>query len=650
MCGLSGYYSRQTYPLSIAERMGAALEHRGPDDSGLWQDKNHGLVLIHRRLSILDLSTAGHQPMHSPNGRYVVVFNGEIYNHLALRQQIPATHWQGNSDTETLLACIEHWGITVTLQHMIGMFAIVLWDKAQQQLTLARDRMGEKPLYYGWQGQSFLFGSELKSFRPHPDFQGDIDRDSLTLLLRHNYIPSPYSIYRGIRKLTPGCYFTLNLASPINTGYYPNPTSYWSLRETVTHAKQNPFTDTDQQAINSLEKTLSTAIQRQQIADVPLGAFLSGGIDPSIIVALMQANSDRPVNTFTIGFNNHQYNEAQYARAIANHLGTRHTEFYVDAREALDVIPELSNLYDEPFADASQIPTYLVARLAKQQVTVALSGDAGDELFAGYNRYVWTQRIWNKISWIPASLRKTLAQLITLLPPHQWDRLNQLNNQLRPRRPHITQLGDKLHKLAVRMGSRHIHELYYQLVSEWMQPDQVVLNSHEPTSLLTTPEQWPALEDHREQMMYLDSMTYLPGDILTKVDRAAMGVSLETRVPFLDHSVIEFAWRLPMHMKIRDGQSKWLIRQLLYRHVPQTLIERPKMGFGVPIDSWLRSSLRDWAEDLLDESHLRQDGYFNPIPIRQKWQEHLSGQRNWQYHLWPVLIFNQWLHHSCNKR
>ena len=644
MCGLTGYYSLNPHPSNIPERMATTLHHRGPDDSGIWQDKTNGLVLIHRRLAIQDLSPAGHQPMHSASKRYAIAFNGEIYNHRVLRHQLPTLKWRGTSDTETLLACFEHWGIETTLQRTIGMFAIVLWDKQQQQLTLARDRIGEKPLYYGWQGDSFLFGSELNALRQHPDFQADINRDSLTLLLRHNNIPGPYSIYQDIHKLTPGCYLTLELAQSVNTGYCPQPIPYWSLQQSIISAKQDLFTGSDQEAMDELELTLSAAVQRQQISDVPLGAFLSGGIDSSVIVALMQANSDRPINTFTIGFDSTEYNEAEHAKAVAKHLGTQHTELYISEQDALDVIPQLPLLYDEPFADASQIPTHLVAKLASQHVTVALSGDAGDELFAGYNRYIWAQRIWRKIAWLPPSLRRQLARILTVLPAHQWDKLNQITRLLQPQRLRSAQLGDKLHKLADRIGdTNNIDEFYYRLVSEWQHPEQAVVNGHEPATLLTTPEQWPHLQNSSERMMYLDSMTYLPNDILTKVDRAAMGVSLETRVPFLDHQLIEFAWRLPMQMKIRDGQSKWLVRQLLYHYIPRELIERPKMGFAIPLDQWLRGSLREWAETLLDENKLKQQGYFNPQLVRQCWDEHLKGSHNWHYSLWSVLMFQSWL-------
>lgn len=639
MCGLTGFYSITPFPESIAQGMAATLHHRGPDDAGIWSDS--GITLAHRRLAILDLSPAGHQPMPSNNGRYVIVFNGEIYNYLELRQQLPTLHWRGTSDTETLLACIECWGIERTLQRSVGMFAIALWDREQQQLTLARDRMGEKPLYYGWQGNTFLFGSELKALKAHPDCQAEVSRPALTLLLRHNYIPVPYTIYQGIYKLPSGTYLTL---TPANTGQLSQPIPYWSLHAAVQHAQQNPFMGTEQEAIDTLERTLQHAVQQQQLADVPLGAFLSGGIDSSTIIALMQANATRPINTFTIGMESQTHNEAEHAKAVARHLGTHHTELYVSAQDALDLIPRLPSLYDEPFADSSQIPTFLVAQLARQHVTVALSGDGGDELFAGYNRYFWGERIWNKMAWMPPAMRSILAKSITKMSVSGWDSLNERTKILQPHKLRNAQLGDKLHKLAERLATvNNMDDLYYSLVSEWKQPTSIVLHSEEPTTLLTSPNTWPNLPDSRERMMYLDSMTYLPDDILAKVDRAAMGVSLETRVPLLDHRVVELAWKIPMHMKIRDGQGKWLLRQVLYRHVPKELIERPKMGFSIPVETWLRGPLRDWAEDLLDETKLKQQGYFNPKPIRQRWQEHLNGSRNWYYSLWSILMFQAWL-------
>lgn len=638
MCGLTGFYSLTPFPESVSKGMASTLHHRGPDDEGIWSDS--GITLAHRRLAVVDLSPSGHQPMISKSGRYIMVFNGEIYNHLELRQQLPTLNWDGTSDTETLLACIESWGRSRTLQSIVGMFAIALWDREQQELTLARDRMGEKPLYYGWQQNTFLFGSELKALKEHPDCQAEISRQALTLLLRHNYIPTPYSIYQGIYKLLPGTYLTL---TPANIGRLPKPVAYWSLHAAVQSGKKNPFTGTEQEAIETLDGTLQQTIQQQQLADVPLGAFLSGGIDSSTIVALMQENASNPVNTFSIGMESQAHNEAEYAKAVARHLGTHHTELYARPQDALDLIPRLASLYDEPFADSSQIPTFLVAQLARQHVTVALSGDGGDELFAGYNRYLWSERIWNKMARIPTTMRSQLTRLITQVPVSGWDNINQYTQALQPRKLHSSQLGDKLHKLAKRLDVNSIDELYYNLVSEWKQPASIVFNSEEPATLLTSPNDWPSLPDSRERMMYLDSMTYLPDDILTKVDRAAMGVSLETRVPLLDHRVIELAWRIPMQMKIRNGQSKWLLRQVLYRYVSKELIERPKMGFSIPLDSWLRGPLRDWAEDLLDKNKLQQQGYFNSSSIQQHWQEHLSGSRNWQASLWSVLMFQAWL-------
>ncbi len=645
MCGIAGFIT-QSGPqdlVATAKSMADTLYHRGPDDQGVWVDEEHRIVLAHRRLAILDLSPAGHQPMQSNDQRYVLVFNGEVYNHLALRKLLVVDRWRGSSDTETLLACFACWGVEKTLQHCKGMFALALWDRVEKTLTLARDRMGEKPLYYGQQGQAFLFGSELKALKAFPDFRPDIDRNALTLFLKHNYIPAPHSIYKGINKLTPGCYLKIKHAS-LKTGVLPQPVPYWSLRQTIIQAKQDPFQGTETQAVDALEQALASSIQQQQIADVPLGAFLSGGIDSSTIVALMQKNSMCPVKTFTIGTDSREHNEAEYAKAVARHLGTDHTELYVSAQDSLDIIPQLPALYDEPFADSSQIPTYLVSQLAKQQVTVALSGDAGDELFAGYNRYFWAKRIWQKISWLPQPLRRKLAALLYQLPIEHWDNLNRYTRYLQPARIQTNQLGDKIHKLAERLATvNSLDSLYYSLVSEWKQPEQVVLQSREPQTLLTQPEAWPELHDHRERMMYLDSMTYLPDDILVKVDRAAMGASLETRVPFLDPGVIDLAWRMPMDYKIRGNQGKWLLRQVLYRYVPREMIERPKSGFAIPVADWLRGPLREWAEDLLDQHKLKQQGYFHPERIHQRWQEHLAGTRNWQHALWSVLMFQSWL-------
>jgi asparagine synthase (glutamine-hydrolysing) len=644
MCGFAGFLTAtglDPFEATLS-RMADAIRHRGPDDSGLWADRATGIGLAHRRLSIVDLSPAGHQPMVSPTGRYLVVFNGEIYNHLALRKDLLNTEtWRGHSDTETLLAGFEAWGVITTIQRAIGMFAIAVWDRVSQTLTLVRDRIGEKPLYYGWQGATFLFGSELKALRVHPDFCSVVDRNALCLFMRHNYIPAPHSIYQNIFKLPPGCSLTVSLRER-----EPKISVYWSLAQVAEAGVATPFGGDAGQSVDELEVLLKDAVRQQMMADVPLGAFLSGGIDSSAVVALMQAQSSRPVKTFTIGFNEEGYNEAVHAKAVAAHLGTEHTELYVTAGQAMGVIPRLPVLYDEPFADSSQIPTFLVSQLARQHVTVCLSGDAGDELFCGYNRYVMTAQLWKKLSLLPVSLRKALAGGLTGVAPQTWNQLLRPVQSGMPRSLRMSNIGDKLHKGAAVLDSRSAEELYLKLISHWPDPASVVLNAAEYPTALTGNA--PALTGLNEvqRMMALDILTYLPDDILVKVDRAAMGVSLEGRVPFLDHRVVEFSWRLPQSLKLRDGQGKWVLRQVLYRHVSRELIERPKMGFGVPLHDWLRGPLREWAEGLLDESRLRREGYFHPAPIREKWAEHLSGQRNWQHHLWNVLMFQAWLENN----
>jgi asparagine synthase (glutamine-hydrolysing) len=644
MCGIAGFLTAAGTDSAeaILSRMADAIRHRGPDDSGVWTDRTAGIGLAHRRLSIVDLSPAGHQPMESPSGRYVLVFNGEIYNHPDLRAELvklgaggtAVVGWRGHSDTETLLAGFDTWGIIPTIERAVGMFAIAVWDRDSQTLTLVRDRIGEKPLYYGWLGQGekarFLFGSELKALRVHPDFCAEVNRDALCLFMRHNYIPAPYSIYRNIFKLPPGCSLTVSLRERES-----KLSAYWSLPQVAETGVASPFAGNAKQAVDELEILLKDAVRQQMMADVPLGAFLSGGIDSSTVVALMQAQSSRPVKTFTIGFNEEGYNEAVHAKAVAKHLGTEHTELYVTPDQALAVIPKLPSLYCEPFADSSQIPTFLVSQLARRHVAVSLSGDAGDELFCGYNRYQMTARVWGKISLLPRPLRRLAAGLITTVPPGVLDKVGGVLS--------LSRLGDKLHKGAGLLSSCSAADLYRGMVSHWSDPSGVVLGTCEPVTVLTgaAPE-LPGLGDV-DRMMALDMLSYLPDDILVKVDRAAMGVSLETRVPMLDHRVVEFAWTLPLDYKLHNGMTKWPLRQVLYRHVPRELIERPKMGFGVPIDQWLPGPLREWAESLLSESRLRQEGFFDPAPIRRKWKEHLSGKRNWQYHLWDVLMFQAWL-------
>ena len=650
MCGITGFITAGNYFTSVEmERflvaMSNAIVHRGPDHGGLWSDAEEGVWLGHRRLAIVDLSPSGHQPMQSPSGRYMITFNGEIYNHLLLRQMLKTAgqspSWRGHSDTETLLVGFDTWGVKKTVAKLIGMFAFAVWDRQNKTLTLGRDRLGEKPLYYGWQGRGnaavFLFGSELKALRTHPAFENNINRSALSLQLRHNCIPAPYSIYKGIAKVLPGTLLTVSLKLR-----EPKIWTYWSGTEVARSGATNAIAGTDDQAIDELENLLKDTVRKQMMADVPLGAFLSGGVDSSLIVALMQEQSTRPVKTFTIGFNQKGYNEAVYAKAVAKHLGTEHTELYVTDEQLHAVVPLLSTLYDEPFSDSSQIPTFLVSQLARQYVKVSLSGDAGDELFCGYNRYQMTANFWHKLAKVPMPFRKLAAQGIISISPKTWNAIASTLSGLMPRSVQFANVGEKLHKGAGVLSSQSADELYLGLISHWHDPASVVIGGYEPPTLLTGNVLDLSGLDDVQRMMASDMLTYLPDDILTKVDRAAMGVSLETRVPFLDHRLVEFAWRLPQSMKLRDGQTKWALRQVLYQHVPKALIERPKMGFGVPIDSWLRGPLRDWAESLLSEERLKHEGFFNPKPIRKKWAEHLSGLCNWQHHLWSVLMFQAW--------
>lgn len=640
MCGIVGYLcDGNPPPVEVLRRMATTLAHRGPDDQGLWTDAEAGIGLAHRRLSIVDLSAAGHQPMASADGRFVVTFNGEIYNHRALRAELDAIQprgWAGHSDTEVLLAAIAAWGLKATLRKCVGMFALALWDRERRVLTLARDRMGEKPLYYGRLGNSVVFGSEIKSLRAHPAWNQEIDRGSLTQFLRHNYVPAPRTIYAGIYKVRPGHILVLR-----PDGLEARDEPYWSVYGAAEQGRAQPFAGSAADAADMLEALLRQALDLQMLADVPLGAFLSGGIDSSTVVALMQAMSARPIRTFTIGFELAQYDEARHAKRVAAHLGTDHCELYVTERDALDVIPMLPSIYCEPFSDSSQIPTFLVSKLARSDVTVALSGDGGDELFSGYDRYALTQRLWNKLSVVPGPARRMAANLAHLPSTGFYDQLLGPVLQLVPKYRGKPGVGQKVYSAAALLYPRTIEELYLRLCSHTSDPERLVLGGAEHATLLSDGELPPWLEPIA-RMMYADSIGYLPDDILVKVDRAAMAVSLETRMPLLDHRIVEFALSLPLSILRANGATKWPLRQILYRHVPESMVDRPKMGFGVPIAVWLRHALRDWAEDLLSEARLRQQDLFRVDAVRAEWQRFLRGEGGNPSLLWNILVFQGW--------
>lgn len=646
MCGIAGLLdlSRRTSAeemRSVATEMADALSHRGPDDAGVWVDEDSGIAFGHRRLAVIDLTAQGHQPMHSACGRFVLAYNGEIYNFRHLRADLEAAghRFRGSSDTEVLLGAISEWGLESALTKCNGMFAFALWDRRDRRLHLVRDRVGEKPLYYGLSGDLLLFGSELKALRAHPSFDGEIDRDALALYLRHNCVPAPWSIFRATRKLPPASVLTIDISERRLTR---EPVRYWSALEVAERGANDPLELSEEEATDALEELLKEAVGLRMESDVPLGAFLSGGIDSSTVVSLMQSQASRPVSTFTIGSTASDYDESSDARAVAQHLGTNHTELLVTPDEAISVIPRLPTLYDEPFGDSSQIPTFLVAELARRHVTVVLSGDGGDELFGGYNRYPWVPAVWRRIGRLPGGARKALARALLAVPPRSWDRLAQaLPPSVRPRIP-----ATKIEKLAEIMPTDGPQASYLRLASHWHDPSHLVRSSQEPVTLLSDIEAWPALPDISRQMMSLDTVTYLPDDILVKVDRASMGVSLEARVPLLDHRIVEFAARLPPAMTIRGRQGKWLLRQVLYRHVPQQIIDRPKTGFGFPLGEWLRGPLRPWAEELLDARRLHAEGFFDAGPIRHAWAEHVSGSRDREHRLWDVLMFEAWLEHQ----
>ncbi len=641
MCGISGFFEteRQRDRMAIqaaGQAMTGAIASRGPDDEGSWQDPDLPLFLGHRRLSIIDLSADGHQPMPSESGRFVMVYNGEIYNFQALGQELAelGVRFRGRSDTEIMLAAFEQWGVNRALQKLNGMFAFALWDRQSRQLHFVRDRMGKKPLYIGWAGKALVFGSELKALRAHPDFTPSVNRGALSLYMRYTCVPAPHSIYQGVWQLLPGCRITLDLETLApGTDLAAKIEPYWHHPRVVEEAKARSRNVSDAEAIEEFEQLFGNAVRERMISDVPLGAFLSGGIDSSAVVALMQQQAATPVKTFAVGFAEAGYNEADHAAKIAAHLGTDHHTLTCTPQDALDVIPSLPEIYDEPFADVSQIPTYLVSRFARRQVTVALSGDGGDELLGGYLRHFVVPSMWKRVGWLPPVIRRAMGRGITKVSADKWSRLV-------PQQP---QFGERLYKIAELLPLEEPEEIYRYLVSKWNDPASLVRGGAEPQIPLLDESWQPKDLSFAERMMFGDALSYLPNDILTKVDRASMAVSLEARAPLLDQRLFEYAWSLPPQMKIRDGQGKWLLRQVLVRHVPTEMFDRPKQGFTIPVGEWLRGPLKDWAAALLDEKRLEEEGYLDPAIVRAAWNEHLDGKGRHAEKLWTVLMFQSWL-------
>jgi asparagine synthase (glutamine-hydrolysing) len=641
MCGIAGIWKKSGDAAETAARMSDAIAHRGPDDSGVWSDSAAGIALGFRRLSIIDLSSAGHQPMHSASGRYTLIYNGEVYNFPAIREELErgglAPVWRGHSDTEVMLAAFEAWGLDEAVKRFVGMFAFALWDARERRLHLVRDRMGVKPLYYAAAPRAILFGSELKAMRASEECPKTISRDALALYTKYAYVPAPYTIYEDVRKVRPGTIVTFD------ADHRKTEREYWSLRDVIERGIANRFSGSDGEAIDELDRIAREAVRLRMISDVPLGVFLSGGIDSSLVTALMQAQSNGPVKTFAIGFRESEFDEAHYAAAVAKHLGTQHTELYVTPSDALDVIPLLPAIYDEPFGDSSQIPTYLVSKLARPHVTVSLSGDGGDEFFGGYHRYFLGQKFWDKATSLPRFARPIAAGAMRAIPMRTWSTLLSPSRRFVPRALRRERAGERIHKLAAAMTMRDPDALYREVVTQ----SNAVRGARELPVAITDRAAWPRIADSVERMMYFDQISYLPDDILVKVDRASMAVSLEAREPLLDHRLIEFAWRLPLSMKLRNGGGKWILKKLLSRYVPDALVEREKMGFGLPIDQWLRGPLRDWAEPLVSERRLRDDGFFDVAAIRQPWLEFQSGARACNQSLWSILMFQAWLERAA---
>ncbi len=647
MCGIAGLFDprQRSGPDRLgrwAADMAAAVTHRGPDDAGLWVDPDGRVAFGHRRLAVVDLSPNGHQPMTSADGRWVLSYNGEIYNFTELRRLLSeqGVAFRGSSDTEVLLEAVQKWGVDAALDASEGMFALALWDRQRRALHLVRDRFGEKPLYYGWAGQSLAFGSELKSLRCLADFSPELDRDAVALYLRASCIPAPRTVYRGVCKVRPGQIVTFDdRAVP---GVLPAGRPFWSARTAIEDARRRPLSGSSGSLVDQTEEVLTRSVADRMVADVPIGAFLSGGVDSSLVVALMQKTSDRPVQTFTAGFAEREFDESDEAAAVASHLGTDHTALRVGDSDAAAVIPRIPDIWDEPFADISQIPVLLVSELARTKVTVSLSGDGGDELFAGYNRHAWLERLWRHGSLLPVPVRRAAGSALERIPPSVADGVAGMTSAL-PVRWQVRNPATKVAKVGKVLAASDRADAYRSLVSHWDGAESMVIGAQ--TRELSYPDSrdGPALSGTTEQMLWLDLIGYLPDDILTKLDRAAMAPSLETRVPFLDRSVLDLAWRLPMEMKLHGGTTKWVLRQVLYRHVPAALVDRPKMGFGVPIGSWLRGRLRPWADGLLDEKRLAHQGLLDVEPVRRAWSQHLAGRRDNAYALWDVLVLQAWI-------
>ena len=642
MCGIAGLIDTGSSGSSdglraLIEAMTTALSHRGPDDHGLWIDAARGLALGQRRLSIVDLSQAGHQPMVSANGRFVIVYNGEVYNHQETRKELEAlgVSFRGTSDTEVILEACAAWSVERTLPKLNGMFAFALWDREQHTLRLVRDRLGIKPLYWAKFGRLFLFGSELKALRAHRSWAPKVRPDAIAAYMRHVYIPGPHTIYEGVRKLEPGTILTWN----VGDNSEPTLERYWDLSEIERRGRSARNKPSSPQLEEELHLLLKDAVKRRMVADVPLGAFLSGGVDSSTVASLMQSQSAVPIKTYTVGFAQNQFDEAPYARAVAQHLGTDHTELYVSPEDALSVIPDLPHWYDEPFADSSQIPTLLVSRLTRQHVTVALSGDGGDELFAGYQRYFWNRKLQTWFDRVPRGVRGVAGWGLRALSPElrSWA-IEQLPS---PVRRIITE--GRIEKLSDVLNASDAAALYRRILSLWPNPSALVPGTTEARGRLWEQGLTAGLDPMIEAPQFIDTLTYLPDDILTKVDRASMAFGLEARVPLIDYRVVELSWRLPMAMKVRDGRGKWILRQILDRYVPKHLIDRPKMGFGVPLGDWLRGPLREWAEDLLSESSLTQQGLLNTALVRRTWSEHLTGRQERADQLWAILMLQAWM-------